>query len=107
MINFVKSLIESKSFYKALIVLQNSVVTPTRSANGTGKPRVRARRGQATDPHSIAERVGYIIYSFHIWRLYYSYCIVFLLKCAHIKSGSKRENCGKDEEFARAGTQRQ
>ena len=25
--------------------------------NGGGKPRVRARRGQATDPHSIAERV--------------------------------------------------
>ena len=31
------------------------------SANGNGvgvKPRVRARRGQATDPHSIAERVS-------------------------------------------------
>ncbi|KAL6634131.1 hypothetical protein ACP70R_026802 [Stipagrostis hirtigluma subsp. patula] len=27
------------------------------SANGTSKPRVRARRGQATDPHSIAERL--------------------------------------------------
>ncbi|KAK3158233.1 hypothetical protein QOZ80_2AG0134510 [Eleusine coracana subsp. coracana] len=26
-------------------------------ANGAPKPRVRARRGQATDPHSIAERV--------------------------------------------------
>lgn len=25
--------------------------------DGTGKPRVRARRGQATDPHSIAERL--------------------------------------------------
>lgn len=24
---------------------------------GTARPRVRARRGQATDPHSIAERV--------------------------------------------------
>lgn len=26
------------------------------TTNGTGRPRVRARRGQATDPHSIAER---------------------------------------------------
>eukprot|EP00250_Pteridium_aquilinum_P012182 c20553_g1_i1 orf=764-2080(-) len=26
------------------------------AANGAGRPRVRARRGQATDPHSIAER---------------------------------------------------
>ena len=25
---------------------------------GTARPRVRARRGQATDPHSIAERVS-------------------------------------------------
>lgn len=25
--------------------------------SSTPKPRVRARRGQATDPHSIAERV--------------------------------------------------
>ncbi|KAJ0090284.1 hypothetical protein Patl1_13688 [Pistacia atlantica] len=30
---------------------------PTGSFNGTGKPRARARRGQATDPHSIAERL--------------------------------------------------
>ena len=27
------------------------------SLPGTARPRVRARRGQATDPHSIAERV--------------------------------------------------
>jgi hypothetical protein len=27
------------------------------AGNGAPKPRVRARRGQATDPHSIAERV--------------------------------------------------
>jgi hypothetical protein len=27
------------------------------AANGPPKPRARARRGQATDPHSIAERV--------------------------------------------------
>ncbi|PON36869.1 Basic helix-loop-helix transcription factor [Trema orientale] len=29
---------------------------PVSECNGTGKPRVRARRGHATDPHSIAER---------------------------------------------------
>jgi len=29
------------------------------------RPRVRARRGQATDPHSIAERVGHWIF----WRI--------------------------------------
>ncbi|KAL1159736.1 hypothetical protein V6Z11_A07G018600 [Gossypium hirsutum] len=28
-----------------------------KGCNGTGKPQVRARRGQATDPHSIAERL--------------------------------------------------
>lgn len=28
----------------------------------TMRPRVRARRGQATDPHSIAERVSLIYY---------------------------------------------
>ena len=34
-------------------------------ASGTARPRVRARRGQATDPHSIAERVrGFL---FHIY----------------------------------------
>ena len=27
------------------------------------RPRVRARRGQATDPHSIAERVSFRIFS--------------------------------------------
>lgn len=34
-------------------------VTPANSGgcNGAAKPRVRARRGQATDPHSIAERL--------------------------------------------------
>lgn len=29
----------------------------TNASNGSAKPRVRARRGQATDPHSIAERL--------------------------------------------------
>jgi hypothetical protein len=28
-----------------------------------GRPRVRARRGQATDPHSIAERVCVVLQS--------------------------------------------
>lgn len=27
------------------------------------RPRVRARRGQATDPHSIAERVSFRIFA--------------------------------------------
>ncbi|XP_062233406.1 uncharacterized protein LOC133930707 [Phragmites australis] len=38
----------------------SDVQTQENSANGNGvgvKPRVRARRGQATDPHSIAERL--------------------------------------------------
>lgn len=36
---------------------------PNSAGNGVGvKPRVRARRGQATDPHSIAERVSFFIY---------------------------------------------
>ncbi|GMI94944.1 hypothetical protein HRI_003163700 [Hibiscus trionum] len=38
-------------------LLQSSSPTPSSTCNGTGKPRVRARRGQATDPHSIAERL--------------------------------------------------
>ncbi|WOL06520.1 transcription factor bHLH78 [Canna indica] len=33
------------------------VNTSTNGCNGAAKPRVRARRGQATDPHSIAERL--------------------------------------------------
>ncbi|XP_044470876.1 uncharacterized protein LOC123199901 isoform X2 [Mangifera indica] len=36
---------------------QTASAAPTGSINGTGKPRARARRGQATDPHSIAERL--------------------------------------------------
>ncbi|GAV70982.1 HLH domain-containing protein [Cephalotus follicularis] len=37
--------------------LQTTSATPASGCNGYGKPRVRARRGQATDPHSIAERL--------------------------------------------------
>ncbi|XP_065851340.1 uncharacterized protein [Euphorbia lathyris] len=36
---------------------QTSSAGGTGVCNGTGKARVRARRGQATDPHSIAERL--------------------------------------------------
>ncbi|KAL5783590.1 hypothetical protein ACOSP7_008619 [Xanthoceras sorbifolium] len=36
---------------------QTTSAAPTSGCNGTGKPRMRARRGQATDPHSIAERL--------------------------------------------------
>ncbi|KAL9362301.1 hypothetical protein Peur_045086 [Populus x canadensis] len=36
---------------------QTSSAAPVEGCNGTGKPRVRARRGHATDPHSIAERL--------------------------------------------------
>lgn len=48
----------------AIIILQvfHSQPTPTTLAAAphppTMRPRVRARRGQATDPHSIAERVS-------------------------------------------------
>lgn len=38
-------------------LLENSSNTHSGGCHGTGKPRVRARRGQATDPHSIAERL--------------------------------------------------
>lgn len=39
---------------------------PVAAASGGGaaappRQRVRARRGQATDPHSIAERVGFVL----------------------------------------------
>lgn len=37
--------------------LQTTSTPPSGGCYGTGKPRVRARRGQATDPHSIAERL--------------------------------------------------
>nr|WIE96158.1 basic helix-loop-helix transcription factor [Loropetalum chinense var. rubrum] len=36
---------------------QTTSIPPSGGCNGTGKLRVRARRGQATDPHSIAERL--------------------------------------------------
>ncbi|XP_048431717.1 transcription factor LRL1-like isoform X2 [Pyrus x bretschneideri] len=36
---------------------QNTSTNPVGECNGNGKPRMRARRGQATDPHSIAERL--------------------------------------------------
>ncbi|BFG39533.1 hypothetical protein CerSpe_258070 [Prunus speciosa] len=36
---------------------QATSTTPSAECTGTGKPRMRARRGQATDPHSIAERL--------------------------------------------------
>ncbi|CAK7352286.1 unnamed protein product [Dovyalis caffra] len=38
-------------------VPQTTSAASAGGCNGTGKPRVRARRGQATDPHSIAERL--------------------------------------------------
>lgn len=38
-------------------LLQSTSSNPSGGCNGAGKPRVRARRGQATDPHSIAERL--------------------------------------------------
>jgi hypothetical protein len=46
----------------------SGVQTQANSADGNGvgmKPRVRARRGQATDPHSIAERVSVFTRSVH------------------------------------------
>lgn len=43
------------------------------------RPRVRARRGQATDPHSIAERVNLIYFSliFLLWNLYMNIHAIF------------------------------
>ncbi|TYI17351.1 transcription factor LRL1 isoform X2 [Gossypium hirsutum] len=41
----------------APINAKSSSPAPNKGCNGTGKPQVRARRGQATDPHSIAERL--------------------------------------------------
>ncbi|CAL9027456.1 unnamed protein product [Prunus brigantina] len=41
---------------------QATSTTPSAECTGTGKPRMRARRGQATDPHSIAERVSFVIH---------------------------------------------
>jgi hypothetical protein len=40
---------------------------------------VRARRGQATDPHSIAERVNLIYFSliFLLWNLYMNIHAIF------------------------------
>ena len=37
---------------------QHVTAANANGCNGAAKPRVRARRGQATDPHSIAERVS-------------------------------------------------
>ena len=34
------------------------------------RPRVRARRGQATDPHSIAERVCLVVLGDHLFSGY-------------------------------------
>lgn len=53
---------------------------PVAAASGGGaaappRQRVRARRGQATDPHSIAERVGLC---FNLIIMYFLF--VFLLK---------------------------
>ncbi|KAH9652927.1 BHLH domain-containing protein [Citrus sinensis] len=44
-------------YLSASIVAKTASANPTGGCNGTGKARVRARRGQATDPHSIAERL--------------------------------------------------
>ncbi|KAK8581872.1 hypothetical protein V6N12_072078 [Hibiscus sabdariffa] len=41
----------------AAVNAKSASPNPSNGCNGTVKPRVRARRGQATDPHSIAERL--------------------------------------------------
>lgn len=84
---------------------------------GVGQPRqrVRARRGQATDPHSIAERVGCQIFSsdpislssVSAWFLFFQ----FLFSCAFLLKRitralnffvavTERANCGEDESSA-------
>lgn len=48
---------EALTYKTCIFLLQTSLTAPPGECDGSGKPRVRARRGQATDPHSIAERV--------------------------------------------------
>jgi hypothetical protein len=51
----------NKSEYPVPISRSSDVQHQANSAHGnvvSAKPRARARRGQATDPHSIAERVS-------------------------------------------------
>lgn len=51
-------------------------------AAGASKPRVRARRGQATDPHSIAERVCNFVSCFAVYKG--CFFLLLLLCCVSI-----------------------
>ncbi|XP_039127607.1 transcription factor bHLH133-like isoform X2 [Dioscorea cayenensis subsp. rotundata] len=46
-----------KQYTSTALGVQASPTNGSSGCNGAAKPRVRARRGQATDPHSIAERL--------------------------------------------------
>lgn len=52
------------------VMTQSPASASSGGAPAQPRPRVRARRGQATDPHSIAERVRGILFLLH-HRLYY------------------------------------
>lgn len=58
---------------------------------GASKPRVRARRGQATDPHSIAERVCNFISFLNVYKGFFLLllllCCVFMLVVCWIVHG--------------------
>lgn len=87
---------------------------------GTARPRVRARRGQATDPHSIAERVYHILYFDMSLALHIPYVFVdnlfhnieilawSIIKCCHwwrwclCVTASARKNRRQNESFTRA-----
>lgn len=90
---------------------------------GVGQPRqrVRARRGQATDPHSIAERVGCQIFSSDLislssvsaWFLFFQFfffCFLVLFTETYNKgfefvAVTEGANCGEDESSAGTCTQ--
>eukprot|EP01018_Ginkgo_biloba_P027014 Gb_21366 [translate_table: standard] len=54
---------------QSVISQPQSAATAGAATNGAARPRVRARRGQATDPHSIAERVRKCSHLKHCYRI--------------------------------------
>lgn len=73
-------------------LLQNpSVAAVDGCINRSGKARVRARRGQATDPHSIAERVCVLTSNFLLFLLLYKIASP-LISLTLTNAASKRKN---------------
>jgi hypothetical protein len=63
---------------------------PAAAASGGGaaappRQRIRARRGQATDPHSIAERVGFIYFSLILCLHLFNY-LLFIVKETRVRT---------------------